>query len=266
MSTIAVSSWALHRTLGVTYHDSPASGPKGRDQHAEPELPLLELPRALKEHGFDWLEICHFHVPTRDAGYLHDLKAAIADSGVTLQSVLIDEGDPSHPEHADRDTEWIAGWIDTAAELGAERARVIAGKQPFSQDALDRSVANLLKLARQGAERGVRVTTENWFSLLAGPDAVLQLLDRTEGQIGLCVDFGNWPAPSKYENLPLIMPRGETCHAKCEIGSDMKVDKDDYDRCLAIARATGFDGPYVLVNGGPADEWEALRVSVEAIG
>ena len=39
------------------------------------------------------------------------------------------------------------------------------------------------------------------------------------------------------------------------------MDADDFGRCLAIADAAGYDGPYTLVYEGPdADEWQAIAL------
>ena len=60
--------------------------------------------------------------------------------------------------------------------------------------------------------------TENWFALLARPAEVLGLLDRLEGAVGLCVDFGNWGGAAKYEDLAAILPRRHTVLAGAGAG------------------------------------------------
>ena len=262
---IVVSSWALHRTLGVTYPDSPATGPQSTETLSDSPLALQDLPKAIREHEFDAVELCHFHLPGVDRVQLEELRSAFDSEGVTIQSLLIDDGDLSDPANGDRDAEWIAKWMDAAAILGAERARVIAGKSPFSREAFERSFAHLSRLADQASDAGVRLTIENWYPLLDSPKPVLEMLDRMEGRIGLCADFGNWDAPRKYQDLPEILPRAETCHAKCDFLDADTVNVEDYGKCLDLAHAAGFSGPLVLVNGGPADEWHALELSRQAI-
>src|SRR5690606_20725135 len=117
--------------------------------------------------------------------------------------LLIDAGDITHPEYGLRDQKWIAGWIEVANELGAEHARIIAGKQKPTRDALDRSVKALAALAEANAG-GTRLVTENWFDLLAEPAHVHYLLDRLDGRVGLLADFGNWGGESKYSDLKSI--------------------------------------------------------------
>jgi hypothetical protein len=262
-TSIAVSSWALHRTIGVSYQDSPAAGTRPADRHGDKPIELLELPALLAAHGYTAMQLCHFHLPSREPAYLAELKQALSASQISLHAVLIDDGDPSDPVNAARDMAWISGWTDTAEELGAAHVRIIAGKQETSPEGIQRAAANLKTLA---SGRSLRVETENWFPLLASPAAVMEFLDRCEGTVGLCADWGNWSRPRKYDDLPLILPRAETCHAKLEFTAADQLDEEDAAACIGMTRSSGFAGTYVLVNGGMGDsEWAALDIQREAI-
>ena len=252
MASIAISTWALHRRISVD------------------GLPLIELPAEVAAHGYDAIELCHFHLPETSDEYLGALRKALQESGVRLQSLLIDDGDVSDEDKSAESESWISDQVKIAARLGAERARVIAGKQPYSQEAFDRAQQALTRLANQAESSGVRLTTENWYPLLSTPEAVLAMLDALQGKLGLCGDFGNWPTPLKYETLPHILHRAETMHAKCEFLEGVAVDRDDYDRCLSIAKDANFGGTYVFVNGGPntgtvAEEWNAVDATRDAL-
>ena len=91
----AVSSWSLHRTLGrFISGDAPASsGGFGVATPASTGAALLDLPTALRAHGFDGVQLCHFHLPSRSDTYLDELRAALAESAIELEAVLIDDGD-----------------------------------------------------------------------------------------------------------------------------------------------------------------------------
>jgi sugar phosphate isomerase/epimerase len=228
-------------------------------------MDLLDLPKHLRTRGFDSAELCHFHIPGVDRKRLEELRDSFEDAGVRIQSLLIDDGDLSSPENGDRDAEWIAKWVDAAAIIGAERARVIAGKSEFETHAFERSLGHLRKLANQAEAQNVRLTIENWFPLLSTPTAVNDMLDKLDGKVGLCADFGNWDAPRKYTDLSEILPRAETCHAKCEFLNPRTIDLADFGKCLDLCETAQFGGPFVLVNGGPGDEWNALELSRKAI-
>jgi hypothetical protein len=247
----------------VTFPDDPAAPGNGRSEptFGAGNLRLLDLPDELRRRGYDRLELCHFHVPARDAGYLRELRATLAAAGVALQTLLIDSGDIAQPDDArrKRDRDWIARWIETAAALGASHARVIAGQQQPTVDALRRSIDGLRALARVGKSAGVRVITENWYALTAGPAEIEQLLDALEGDVGLLADMGNWGGPEKYANLAAIYGRAERSHTKAHFEAGLRLDHEDYGRCLDASVSAGYRGPHTLIYEGPDDdEWAAL--------
>jgi sugar phosphate isomerase/epimerase len=247
----------------VSFPDSPAFGPREPDRHGTPQVSLLELPNELSKRGYRSMQLCHFHLPSREDAYIADFRAALNEAQIDLHALLIDDGDITDPAHGERDTAWIAQWLATAEALGARHARVIAGKQPASAETVACSIERLKILAKGTI---VRVETENWFSLLETPEVVLQVLDTLEDHVGLCADWGNWPRPRKYRDLSRIMPRAETCHAKLEFVTPNALDEEDAAACLDIARRAAFTGTYVLVNGGAGEsEWEALDLQRAAL-
>lgn len=253
---LSVSTWSLHRTLG-----RPGAYGPGQEKPASSQqgLSLVELPAKLADFGIHTLEICHFHLASQDRGYLHEVRGALADAGVEPFTLLIDAGDIVDPVHGDRDLEWISGWLELAAELGVERSRVIAGKLAATPETLATSIHGLRILAERAEALGLRLTTENWLGLMASPTQVLQVLDALEGRLGLCVDFGNWRGADKYDDLTQIMPRAESFHAKCHFEEDGSMDREDFVRCLELARVATQAGPYTLIYDGPnADEWAGL--------
>lgn len=247
---LGVSSWALHHELGAppiwgVEADETAPHFEARDG----ALSLLQLPALLKARGFGCWQICHFHLPSRDAVYLDELHAASADAGLALHALLVDAGDITHGASGQRDADWIAGWMPVAARLGASNLRVIAG-QTTREGALDESARHLLDLARLGREHGVGVLTENWFDLLATPATVLDLMARTAPHVELLLDWSNWNGPGKTERLALIAPLARSCHAQVEFMGAGHINRDDCRRCLQLPYPKDFDGPFVLVNGG----------------
>ncbi|NGP17410.1 sugar phosphate isomerase/epimerase family protein [Devosia aurantiaca] len=257
---IAVSTWSLHRLLGTTYpHDvSTDAVSDGEDTYGEGDESLLGLLSVLANHGYHRLEIVSFHLRSRDPVYLAELRNQLDTAKVTLQTLLIDAGDMADPVNGPRDTRWIAGWLDVAHQLGAENARIIAGNQPYSPEALARSVAGFRELVAVNAGSSLRLVTENWFDLLSTPAAVHELLDRLEGQVGLLADFGNWKGADKYAGLASIFPRAELCHAKADFTAGA-LDEADYGQCVGIAEDAGYRGPYTLIfDADHPSEWHSL--------
>lgn len=266
MPRLSTSTWSLHRALGPTYWDSPANPSREpKEPYGPGTTSLLEVPARLAEMGIHTLEICHFHLPSRDDNYLSELRAALDDAGVELFSLLIDDGDVTDPDHGQRDRAWIGGWLETAGKLGARCARIDGGKT-LDDGAVSRSREALTELAAVAEANGVRPMTENWHSVLSTAENVVAVVEPLQRRVGLCADFGNFSGPNKYDELARIMPFAESCHAKCAFTSPFMPDRADYEHCLELSRAAGFDGPYTLIYDGPDDdEWAGIALERDMI-
>jgi sugar phosphate isomerase/epimerase len=265
---LSISSWSLHRHLGRPKIYGVASGHNiPVESHDQGDFSLLELPEKIASFGIKTLEICHFHLPTLDRGYLAELRQTITTAGVELFSLLVDDGDATHPEHGERDLAWIQSWLEVGAALGSNCMRVIAGKQPTTAETLSLSQQRLETLANTADTHGIRIMTENWFPLLSTPEAVIQLLERLNGRVGLCLDFGNWQGEEKYDGFEEIAPYAESCHAKGQFDENGRLHRDDYELCLDITKAANFAGPYTLIYDSPtpANEWDGLAIEKEVV-
>jgi len=244
----AVHAWSLDRVLG-RFRAGVTTGASG--------LPLLELPAALREHGYRTVQLCHFHLPHRDAAYLGELRAALAESGVALDALLVDDGDLTHPVDGGREEAWVSSFLGDAEQLGAQRIRVVAGKTRTDTAQRDSSAA----LGRLAARAGdLRVVTENWGDVTRDAADVRAILDPLDGAVGLLVDLGNWRGPGKYADLAAVTPHAETCHAKAHWGAD-GIDEEDYRASLGAVLGAGYTGPFALVyDAEDDDEWAGLAV------
>ncbi|MFM7322098.1 MAG: sugar phosphate isomerase/epimerase family protein [Armatimonadota bacterium] len=261
---LSVSTLALHPLLGTVAPGRPGDASARMMESRAGSLDLMAVPNALVDLDARTMEICHFHVPDTSEAWLEDFRARREAAGVELWSLLIDDGDISDPVNGDRDRDWVLGWIDRAMVLGARCVRVIAGKQPPTEENLARSAANLKILAMEAYVRGLRVLTENWFALLPEPPQVHQLLGELGGAVGLTLDYGNWTGPDKHARLLQIAELAEGCHAKCDFAGGAP-DLADFRLSLQVAQTACVPGPRTLVHGEPSDVWGSLRVQREAV-
>lgn len=249
---LAVSTWSLHRAIDAG-------------------TPLLNIPAQAAAHGLGKLEICHFHFPSTETGYLADLRGALDDANVQFFTMLIDDFDLTHPDPTQREQAGsaIGHWIEVAGACGAERTRVIAGSQLPTEETMRLSVEGLKTLLRAADDAGVHLVTENWHDLLNWPAEVLTLLDRLEGRLGLMLDFGNWRGKRKYADLAQIAPRATSTHAKAEYPQAGQMNREDFTRCLALCHDAGFTGTHSLIFDGPLDaahdEWASLDQIQEVV-
>lgn len=264
---LSVSTWSLHRQLGKPGFTGPAHSMQiPIETHNKGPISLLELPARVAEFGIRTLEICHFHLPSVEKTYLTELRAALADADVELFSLLIDDGDITHPADAERDIAWIEKWIDIAGELGANCARVIGGKADPSAETVAQSREVLAQLTERADTAGIRLMSENWFSIFSTPENVNTILGGLDGKVGLCLDFGNWRGDTKYKDLAAIASWAESCHTKAHFEAPREMDKQDYVQCLDLAQEAGFAGPHTLIYDGPSDdEWEGLAIEREVV-
>ena len=263
---IAVSTWSVHHKLGYSF----ANGPGGiapfvkSDTWGVGDIDLLQLPGELAKRGYFRCEICHFHVGSLANVALQKIAKAFADSGVVVQTLLVDDGDITNKETRNRDIAWIAQWIEAAAVLGAENVRVIAGKSKPSEAALALAVDGLTALVAVGRKAGIQVVTENWFDLLSTPAAVHHVLDRVAGS-GFLADTGNWSGDSKYADLQSIFARASLCHAKATLAPGFALDAHDFGACMDAAQQAGYTGPMTLIFADQGDEWQGLEVERQFI-
>lgn len=256
---LSVSTWSLHHWLGAPPFFGPEASPSAWSGEK-----LLELPARLAAFGISTLEICHFHLPSRDETFLAQLRAELEAHRIELWSFLIDDGDLNHPQHAARDQQWMQSYLPVAAQLGARSARVIAGKGAPTPENLAQSIGALQTLANQAETLGLRLLTENWFDTTGTPASTLGILDALDGKLGLMLDFGNWKGEGKYEDLAHIAPRAESCHTKAAF-TNGKIEREAYLQCLEITRKADFGGPYTLIYDSGGDEWNGLSLEREVV-
>jgi sugar phosphate isomerase/epimerase len=260
MVTKAVSTWSLHRTLGRPEGE-------GEDVASVPStvpgaMSLLELPAALRERGYESVQLLYPHLESRDPGYLAELRAALDAASIELEAMLIGAGDLTGPD-ADEAEARIAEWLDVAAALGAKRARTAAGHAAPTPETIRASATRLKRLAEGHPE--VRLVTENWWGMLPDADAVLALLAETGDAVGFLIDLDNWKGPDKYDELARVAPLAETCHGKCRFTAEGP-DTEDFRRSLGVLKDAGYAGPLALIYDGPDDdEWGCLDVEYDIV-
>ena len=230
-------------------------------------FPLLDLPAAARDNGARVLELCHFHLPTTQPGYLEDLRANLSASGTELFSLLIDTGDVATPDPdvLGESLGTIRHYIRVAARLGAERVRVSAGLQLPTPETLAQSAAQLGALMTYAAAHGLGLSTENWQRTAHEPEDVLTILGAGPAGLGLCVDTGNAEGtPDKYRTLAQLLPHATSVHFKARTAGGV-IDQDDVRRCLELLNAASFNGPVSLIYDGKRDEWAGVAAARAAL-
>ncbi|MBW5448651.1 TIM barrel protein [Cohnella sp. CFH 77786] len=265
MSYLSVSTWSLHRLLGPLRWTGWDEERRTHVTHVQPEpetIALLELPREAAKRGYEAVEICHFHFPSTEPDYLSSLRQAFEESGISFDTLLLDYGDLTarDPARLEADLALIRRWIGIASEAGAKRIRVIAGQAPHTDgDAIRASAERLKELSAYASSVGVKVVSENFQALTTTGESCAKLLGFTGDSIGFITDFGNFEAPSKYDEFRAILPHSLSVHAKAAYDADGFPDEAEFRRCLDTMKESGYNGAVVLIYDGPGDMWEGLE-------
>ncbi|GMK42047.1 hypothetical protein PCCS19_51060 [Paenibacillus sp. CCS19] len=268
---LSLSSWSVHRLLGLshwTVWDESASRPATHVEEGDAAIALLDLPQAVADKGFRYLELCHFHLTNLDAAYLAQLREALQNADVKLHTLLIDYGDLSSPDPVRRsaDEQFITMWIDIAEKLGAAAVRVVAGEQRTGDAAaIARSAASLQRLHRYGTERGVQVVTENFRELTATLANWKAVMEAAGGRIRTIVDFGNMLPEEKEAAIAYGAQAAHSIHTKPVYLADGSFDEEELRRNVAIASANGSDAPISVIFDQDGDVWEGITRIAEVI-
>ena len=131
----AVSTWSLHRTLGVMYADKPGyDGERtAREAFGKPQHALLEIPAKLAAMGVPRVGMSHFHLPSRERSYCDDLKHALSEAGVEMFTLLVEDGGGQHigmhAQHSERfaGTGWILESQRNFDGVSQRRGQFLAG-------------------------------------------------------------------------------------------------------------------------------------------
>jgi sugar phosphate isomerase/epimerase len=247
MTQFAVSSWSLHNLL-------------------QAGLPLLELPQQLKAHDIFLLELCHFHLPNTDASYLQTFHQALQENNVKLSSLLIDTGDIASPDDTKRnqDIQEIKNWIDVAANLGAERVRIVAGNQTPTPEVVKRSSQQLEELVAYAKSKNVKVSTENWQKTSLEAE-VLQGLLNNNPELGLCADIGNAEqTEDKYKTLKKLLPHATSVHFKARYENG-GIEQSDLQDCMRLINEAKFSGVMTMIYESKQDEWKGIEQLRDAV-
>jgi sugar phosphate isomerase/epimerase len=278
---IALSTWSLHEQLGprrLTKRD--ANGVKQPHEIPHPQtMSLLEfLAQVRPRVGVDQVEICAFHVPSREPGYVAQLKDALKKNALSVISMPIDAGNISvaDPGWLADDLAEIEEWMDFAADLGARYVRsnassYVARDEPLAP--LDVTIASYKRLADRAAARGMQMTIENHGGITTDPEVIVRIVEAVgPDRLKVCLDTGGFPPVAGrqgnpvpptdmdpeplYKDLRRIAPYTGIVHAKTvwfdEAGNHLAFDAHE---TLRIVKETGFDGPVSIEYGGGVDEW-----------
>lgn len=256
---LSLAGWSLHRLF--------------RSQ-TNP-LRLLDFPAlASSRFGIDAVELNSPFFASRESKYLKQLSTAAENARVRILNIAVDEvGDLSADNDLDRNRAVMnyGRWVPVAAEIGATAIRANTGGMGIMDinKALTCCIDSFRRLADMGAKHGVSILIENHGGISADPHNIVAVIDAvrsTHGEtvIGTMPDFGNWADNvDRYSSLVKILPFAKAVHAKVlDIDEQLNHPKFDLAKCVALAKACGYDGYLGIEYEGGDDQMEGVTRAV----
>ncbi len=225
-------------------HVSPPPG----YEFKPPALTLLEVPAEVAAHGFDCFDLSILQIPSIEWGYLAELRSVFEEAHVEIFQLLIDIGEvgSSDPGERSASIKLTKRCMEIASELGAKGVRYVPGYTEPTKDNIPSWADAFRELADYAKQCGLRPATENYKTFNTAADELLQVLELSERDYGLIADFGNAKGPDKYDTLSKLLPHATSIHAWAFLNEDGTLNKEEFRRCLRLARDSGFDGPIML--------------------
>ncbi len=258
-STLALSSWSLHRHL-------PRQGKK------TPETPisLLDFIRIARErYSFGQIELCQAHFESNQHRYLDRVKTTLVRYGVRAINMPIDVGNISAFDPAQRETdiELILKWIDAAAYIGIPAVRVNSGRQPEGQEDLQITVSSYRTLVSYGKMINCKILMENHGGISADPGNITKIVNAVNSNwFRLLPDFGNFDPTVRYEGIRTMLPWSALVHAKTlDFDGQGNQTAFDFDLCMQLLAQSGFQGPLSIEFEGDDDQYEGIAKSRELL-
>ena len=219
-------------------------------------IPLIDLLPALKEAGFDALEIWQYHVSPMDRPEFDGLLARLTELGMETHILgvypLLHQTGPEGKEAASQ----AARMVEYAARLRADIVKIFAGRVA-SADAdeacWERSLTRLRDIAERAADHGMLLTVETHGTTLADTvESAARLLHEMSdvGNLAICYQPYNFQdtdaALSEFDavaqHVKHVHLQNHDEKGNCRLTEGFL----DYRRLLPHIKRSGFDGPLSL--------------------
>ncbi len=258
---LAVSSWSLR-------------------SHVNKDFELFELPQLVADRfGVHALELCQMHfyqnlpqygiiLPGQDVRFLDQVIASVEAANSRVVNVPIDVGNLAQTDPKKRRHEMgvIKGWMDVAAYIGSECARVNTGRFEGEPD-LNVIIDGYRELAEYGDSIGVKLVMENHWGVSSDPTQIGPIFEGVNHpNFASCPDLGNFPDEDREAGLQAIVKYTELVHAKTyDFNEDGVMTKFDFPAALDIVKQTGFDGVISVEFEGDGDQFEGVAKTIAMV-
>lgn len=240
-----------------------------RDLISSGKLDLLGIPQFYKEQGIKGISFNDMFFRNFDDAYLDQIVAAVKKADRVVTCYVI-EGNLAGPDPARRQQQIEADKrkLRVAHRLGAPIVRInigATGRQENADDTLgvERVIEAFKELLPVARELNIRISIENHGGVSKTADNIVKIIKATDSKwVGALVDFGNFPADVRYEEIARVAPYAITTHVKInEFDEQGEAKSYDFPKVLETLKKTNFRGPISIEYEGRGDPLEGVRKS-----
>lgn len=225
------------------------------------KLDMTTVPAFYKGQGIKGISYNDTFFKTVDDAYINQVKAAVKKADRIVTCYVIEGGLAMANETARRaQIEADKRKIRAAHRLGAPMVRInvgTTGKQENADDTagVERVISAFKEMLPLAKKLKVKITIENHGSVSNTAANIIKIIQATDPKwVGALVDFGNFPADVRYEEIAAIAPYAFVTHVKT-LEFDDKGELKDYDllRVLGLLKKNHYKGPISIEYEGKDD-------------
>jgi L-ribulose-5-phosphate 3-epimerase len=233
------------------------------------KLDLVGVPQFYKEQGIKGISYNDMFFKKLDDAYLDQIVAAVKKAGRVVTCYVI-EGNLAGSDSAKRQQqiEMDKQKLRAAHRLGAPLVRInvgATGRQENADDTIgvERVVEAFKELLPLARELNIKISIENHGGVSKTADNIVKIIKATDSRwVGALVDFGNFPADVRYEEIAKVAPYAFTTHVKINEFDDRGEAKSyDFPRVLEIFKKIKYKGPISIEYEGSGDPIEGVQKS-----
>jgi len=233
------------------------------------KLDMTTIPAFYKEQGIKGISYNDMFFKTIDDAFIDQVKAAVKKAGRVVTCYVI-EGNLAMADETKRKAQIEADKqkMRAAHRLGAPVVRINVGNtgREGADDTagVDRVIAafksELVPLAK---ELKMKISIENHGGVSKTAANIVKIIKATDPQyVGSLVDFGNFPAEVRYQEIEAVTPFAFVTHVKVnEFDAQGEAKDYDFPRVLKTLKQTRYKGPISIEFEGKGDPVEGVQKS-----
>jgi L-ribulose-5-phosphate 3-epimerase len=238
-----------------------------RDLIRAGKLDMLTIPAFYKEQGIPGISYNDMFFKTVDDGFIDEVKAAVKNAGRVVTCYVI-EGNLAQPDETKRQAQIDADKrkMRAAARLGAPVVRINVGSTGAENADDTVGVERIVKIFNEelvplAKELGIRISMENHGGVSKTAANIVKIIKATDPKwVGALVDFGNFPAEHRYEEVEMVAPYAFVTHVKVNVFDEKNEAKEyDFPRVLGMLKKNHYKGPISVEYEGKGDPVEGVQ-------